>query len=64
MQSEIFEYKKELREKIQLMESKIRWMEIEFTTKLSKKFGKMKMASHFSPDTDCINAQTFTQVLK
>ena len=39
-------------------------MEIEFTSKLLKKFGKMKMVSHSSPDTDFINAQTFTQVLK
>ena len=64
MKFEIFEYKKELREKIQLMESKIQQMEIEFTSKLSKKFGEMNMVSHSSPDTDSINAKTFTQVLK
>ena len=43
------------------MESKIRWIEIEFTSKLTKKFGKMKMASHSSPDTDCINPQISLQ---
>ena len=64
MNFEIFEYKKELREEIQFMECKIQRMEIEFTSKLSKKFGKMKMVSHSSPDTDGINAKTFTQVLK
>ena len=46
------------------MESKIWWLEIEFTSKLSKKFGKIKMPSHSSPHTDCINAKTITQVLK